>query len=105
MIEASTRAYSRLLGRALQWKMVMLALFVVGLWGTWVIFQRVPSAFVPQEDEGYFMTIIQAPSGASLEYTTNIAEQAEKILFAQPEMRASSPSSASAFRARRPTTE
>ena len=29
-----------------------------------------PSAFVPQEDEGYFMTIVQAPSGASLEYTT-----------------------------------
>ena len=86
VIEASTRAYSRLLGRALQWKMVMLALFVVGLGGTWVIFQRVPSAFVPQEDEGYFMTIIQAPSGASLEYTTNIAEQAEKILFAQPEI-------------------
>ena len=86
VIEASTRAYSRLLGRALQWKIVMLALFVVGLGGTWAIFQRVPSAFVPQEDEGYFMTIIQAPSGASLEYTTNIAEQAEKILFAQPEI-------------------
>ena len=49
----------------------MLALFVVGLWGTWAVFQAVPSAFVPQEDEGYFMTIIQAPSGASLEYTTN----------------------------------
>ena len=86
VIEASTRAYSRVLGRALQWKMVMLALFVVGLMGTWAIFQRVPSAFVPQEDEGYFMTIIQAPSGASLEYTTSIAEQAEKILFAQPEI-------------------
>ncbi len=86
VIEASTRGYARVLGRALQWKMVMLALFVVGLWGTWAIFQRVPSAFVPQEDEGYFMTIIQAPSGASLEYTTNIAQQAEKILFAQPEI-------------------
>jgi hydrophobic/amphiphilic exporter-1 (mainly G- bacteria), HAE1 family len=86
VIEASTRAYSRVLGRALQWKIVMLALFVVGLAGTWAIFQRVPSAFVPQEDEGYFMTIIQAPSGASLEYTTNIAERAEKILFAQPEI-------------------
>ena len=86
VIEASTRAYSHVLGRALQWKMVMLALFVVGLVGTWAIFQRVPSAFVPQEDEGYFMTIIQAPSGASLDNTTNIAEQAEKILFAQPEI-------------------
>ena len=46
----------------------------------------VPSAFVPQEDEGYFMTIVQAPSGASLEYTTSIAQKAEKILFEQPEI-------------------
>ena len=37
------------------------ALFVVGLLGTWAVFHAVPSAFVPQEDEGYFMTIIQAP--------------------------------------------
>ena len=86
LIEASTRGYARVLGHAVQWKVVMLALFVVGLIGTWQIFRLVPSAFVPQEDEGYFMTIIQAPSGASLEYTTGIAQQAEKILFAQPEV-------------------
>jgi HAE1 family hydrophobic/amphiphilic exporter-1 len=86
VIDAGTRTYSRALGRALQWKAVMLALFVAGLVGTWQLFQAVPSAFVPQEDEGYFMTIVQAPSGASLEYTTEIAQQAEKILFAQPEV-------------------
>ncbi len=86
VIDASTRGYSRVLGHALQWKLTMLALFAVGLWGTWAVFQAVPSAFVPQEDEGYFMTIVQAPSGASLEYTTSIAQQAEKILFAEPEI-------------------
>ncbi len=86
VIDAGTHAYAAVLGRALQWRLVMVALFVLGLWGTWAVFQRVPSAFVPQEDEGYFMTIIQAPSGASLEYTTNIAQQAEKIMFAEPEI-------------------
>ena len=85
-IDAGTRAYARVLGRALQWKLVMLALFIVGLWGTWQVFGMVPSAFVPQEDEGYFMTIVQAPSGASLRYTTTIAQKAEKILFEQPEV-------------------
>ena len=39
-----------------------------------------PSSFVPEEDEGYFIAIIQAPSGSSLEYTTNIAKQAEAII-------------------------
>jgi HAE1 family hydrophobic/amphiphilic exporter-1 len=88
VIDAGTAGYARVLGRALQWKVVMLALFVVGLIGTWQIFNLVPSAFVPQEDEGYFMTIVQAPSGASLEYTTGIAQQAEKILFADKEIQA-----------------
>jgi HAE1 family hydrophobic/amphiphilic exporter-1 len=88
LIDAGTSGYARVLGRALQWKVVMLALFVVGLIGTWQIFRAVPSAFVPQEDEGYFMTIVQAPSGASLEYTTDIAQQAEKILFADKEIQA-----------------
>jgi HAE1 family hydrophobic/amphiphilic exporter-1 len=46
----------------------------------------VPSAFVPDEDEGYFIAIIQAPPGASLEYTTDIAKQAEKVILAQPEV-------------------
>src|SRR5207247_5524870 len=63
-------------------------LFVAALGGTWMIFERGPSSFVPEEDEGYFITIIQAPPGSSLEYTTNIAKQAEKVILGDPEVRA-----------------
>jgi hydrophobic/amphiphilic exporter-1 (mainly G- bacteria), HAE1 family len=86
-IDGGTRFYTRVVGKALQWRLVMLALFVLGLWGTWTLFRMVPSSFVPDEDEGYIMSIIQAPSGASLEYTTNIAKQAEAVMMAQPETR------------------
>jgi len=48
----------------------------------------VPGAFVPTEDEGYFITIVQGPSGASIEYTTNIMKQAEAIYVKQPEIEA-----------------
>jgi HAE1 family hydrophobic/amphiphilic exporter-1 len=85
-IDGGTRFYVKVVGKALQWRLAMVALFVVGLWGTWALFQAVPSAFVPQEDEGYFFTLVQAPPGASLEYTTQIAQQAEKVLFADPEI-------------------
>ena len=30
---------------------------------TWWLFRTVPSAFVPDEDEGYFITVVQAPAG------------------------------------------
>ena len=66
----------------------MLGLFGLGLLGTWWLFRTVPTAFVPDEDEGYFISIIQAPPGASLGYTTNIAKQAEDILFKDPDIQA-----------------
>ena len=45
------------------------------------VYAKVPRAFVPEEDHGYFITLIQAPAGASLEYTSGIARQAEAILL------------------------
>ena len=54
----------------------------LALGATWLdLSARCPSSFVPDEDEGYFITIVQAPAGASLEYTTNIAKQAEQIIL------------------------
>ena len=64
----------------------MALVFVISLGATWWVYQAVPGAFVPAEDEGYFITIVQAPSGASIEYTTNIMKDVEAIYFKQPEI-------------------
>jgi len=81
VIDGGTEGFVRLLKRALRARPLMLGLFAGGLLLAWGLFRVVPSAFVPDEDEGYFITIVQAPAGASLEYTTGIAKQAEAILF------------------------
>ena len=86
IIDGGTRFYVTSLRFALRWRMAMLVLFIGGLLATWAVYRAVPSSFVPDEDEGYFITIIQAPSGSSLEYTSNIARQAENIILAQPEV-------------------
>ncbi len=88
IINASTRAYVRILRTALAWRWVMLLLFAGGLAATWFTYRAVPGSFVPAEDEGYFICILQGPPGASLEYTTNIASQAEAIISKQPEVAA-----------------
>ena len=87
-IDGGTALYVGLVRRALRLRLGMIALFAVGLWGTWQMLQLVPSAFVPGEDEGYFMNIVLAPAGASLEYTGKIAQQAEAILFKDPDVAA-----------------
>ncbi|MEO7134194.1 MAG: multidrug efflux RND transporter permease subunit [Vicinamibacterales bacterium] len=88
IVDKGTNGYVTLVRGALRWRVVMILVFAVGLFATYSVFRAVPSSFVPQEDEGYLMCIVQAPAGASLEYTTEIAKQAEKILFADPDVAA-----------------
>jgi HAE1 family hydrophobic/amphiphilic exporter-1 len=45
------------------------------------MYQHVPTAFVPDEDQGYFLCIVQTPPGASLAYTTDVADKAAKIIL------------------------
>ncbi len=79
-VEALTVGYRRLLHYLLGYKFAMLLLFFVGLGATYFVFQHVPLGFVPDEDQGYFIVVIQAPSGASLEYTKAIGQQVSSIL-------------------------
>jgi HAE1 family hydrophobic/amphiphilic exporter-1 len=85
-IDRTTSAYVGTVRRALQWRGLTVVVFLALLGATYLVYQKVPPAFVPEEDEGYFITIVQAPAGASLSYTTNIAKEVEKVLFAQPEI-------------------
>src|SRR5499427_6409044 len=75
-----TRGYQVVLHTVLEYKLVMVVLFFAGLGLTYLVFKRVPTGFVPDEDQGYFIIVIQAPSGASLEYTKSIGKQISKIL-------------------------
>ena len=60
-----------------------MTLFAVGLIATYALYKRVPTTFLPVEDQGYFFTIIQLPDGASLERTEAVAEKARAILAAE----------------------
>ncbi|MCM1320223.1 MAG: efflux RND transporter permease subunit [Muribaculaceae bacterium] len=49
---------------------VFLAIASVAMWG----FMKLPSGYLPQEDNGYFMMAVQLPTGASLERTQNVTD-------------------------------
>src|SRR6202167_2829770 len=74
------RGYRSLLHYVLGYKLAMMVLFFAGLGLTYLVFTRVPRGFVPDEDQGYFIVVIQAPSGASLEYTKAIGKQVSDLL-------------------------
>ncbi len=74
------RTYARVIHVALRLRYLLLVLFFAGLAATVWMYRHVPTGFIPQEDQGYFFVIVQAPPGSSLTYTTRLAERGEAII-------------------------
>jgi HAE1 family hydrophobic/amphiphilic exporter-1 len=85
-LAAFGNGYQALLRFFLRHKLTTVALFLAGLGLTYWVYGRVPRGFIPAEDAGYFIVAVQAPEGASLEYTTNICKQAEIAIQPMPEV-------------------
>src|SRR5882672_1787786 len=47
-------------------------------------FGRAPTGFIPDQDQGYLITVIQLPPGASLARTDTVVRRAAKIILATP---------------------
>jgi HAE1 family hydrophobic/amphiphilic exporter-1 len=77
-------AYAGLIGflvkRAGLVVLVGLVISGLGIWGT----ARLPTAFIPNEDQGYAMIAVQLPDGAALGRTVNSLSEAAKIALATP---------------------
>jgi HAE1 family hydrophobic/amphiphilic exporter-1 len=86
VVDRGTHVYVGVLKRAVAARWAMLVLFLLALGLTFWVYRSVPQAFLPDEDQGYFIAQIQAPEGASLEYTSRVAREAEAILAKQPEI-------------------
>ncbi|WP_341526852.1 efflux RND transporter permease subunit [Nostoc sp. UHCC 0302] len=80
------RGYERSLIRLNRIKAIVVLLFILSLAFTGWLYTRVPTAFIPDEDQGYFITIIQGPEGVSLNYTSDVMAQVEKEILKLPEV-------------------
>ena len=80
------RSYGKTIHVALQLRYLLLLVFFAGLGATVWIYQRVPTGFIPQEDQGYLFVIVQAPPGSSLAYTGALADRAEAIMASNPDI-------------------
>ena len=81
-----TERYREAVRVLIRLRYAVLALFAVGLLMMVAMLRVVPTGFVPEEDQGYFLGIVQAPDGVSLEYTKGVMAQADEIISAFPEV-------------------
>ena len=74
-------AYGSLTRRLVQGVAVVLVVYVglIGLAG--VEFSRTPTGFIPEQDQGYLITVVQLPPGASLARTEKVVKRAIDIIL------------------------
>jgi HAE1 family hydrophobic/amphiphilic exporter-1 len=80
VIHRTTAYYVYSAKKALRLRYLVLVVFFAGLGATYVVYKTVPTGFVPDEDQGWFMITVQAPQGASTEYTSQAMRQVEAVL-------------------------
>ena len=83
-MERTTDRYHHAVGGMLARPIWFLLAFVGLLALTAFLYLRMPSAFLPDEDQGSLMTVIQAPAGATVERTEEAIEQVKAFYADHP---------------------
>jgi len=68
------------------WRYLAFVAFLLALGGTYWLYQKVPRGFIPEDDQGYLIVVVQAPQGASLEYTLEAMRKVEEAAAGIPEV-------------------
>jgi HAE1 family hydrophobic/amphiphilic exporter-1 len=87
VIDGGTTGMVSMLRGLIRVRALVVLLFVGLLGATWWVYRNVPTGFVPDEDQGYVFVLVQAPPGASLDYTMGIVKQAEQVMIKMPEFK------------------
>jgi multidrug efflux pump len=72
----------KMLAAPLRWLGVFVAMVAI----TALLFSRLPGSFLPQEDQGYLITVIQAPPGATTQRTAEATKQVKAFFDEQPQV-------------------
>jgi multidrug efflux pump len=84
--QATTNKYQSLVARILQKAAAYLIIYAVIVAVVALLYDRLPSSFLPEEDQGYFITAMQLPVGATQERTQEVVKQVEAFYLKQPEI-------------------
>lgn len=75
LTEKTIRIYGLSVQRALQRPVPLLVLFAGIMAASWILYVRLPDAFLPEEDQGILFVDVQLPLGATFERTEKIIRQ------------------------------
>ena len=71
--------YGGLVKRLIRFSLVVLLLYVGLIGAAGWIFKKVPSGFIPVQDMGYFLVVVQLPDGSSFERTDAVMKRVDQM--------------------------
>ena len=84
--DAGASLYRETVRRVVQHKIAALAAFALVLAAAAFLYLRIPQGFIPEDDQGYLMVVVQTPQGASLSYTKDVCAKVEEAVSHVPEI-------------------
>ena len=82
----TSTGYRYWVGRFLHRSGRALMLYAVILLALGWLFMHLPTSFLPEEDQGYFITVVQLPPGATRERSKEVLTEVEQFYLKQPEV-------------------
>jgi hydrophobe/amphiphile efflux-1 (HAE1) family protein len=81
-----THKYERGVSHTIKRPLRMVIIYALMIGGVVFVWGKIPSSFLPNEDQGVFMTLVQLPSGATQERTLDVMKQMEGYFASVPEV-------------------
>jgi multidrug efflux pump len=84
LFDRVTHTYTGHISSAVKHTPIWMTVFVVLALLMGFLFSRLPTSFVPDEDQGFALAIVSLPSGATMQRTQTVLDQARLILKKDP---------------------
>ena len=84
LLETGTGRYLGVVNKMVRRVGTMMLIYAGIIVATWFGLTRLPSAFIPDEDQGYFYANVQLPDGASMERTGHVLDRINEVLARTP---------------------
>jgi hydrophobe/amphiphile efflux-1 (HAE1) family protein len=78
------RGYTSIVGKLVTRPIRVMLVFGLVVFLSFGMFMTLPRSFLPEEDQGYFIVVVQLPDGASKQRTDAVLERIEKVFQANP---------------------
>lgn len=74
-MERASGKYANVLTKGVRRERPVLIVYLVLIGLTFFFFNRLPGGFIPPQDQGYFITVVQLPPGSSLDRTDAVVQE------------------------------